>query len=296
MPALELSQVHRVYSGGKQALRGVDLSIAPGEVVGLLGRNGAGKTTLIRIAMGMIHPQRGTVNVFGLDPWKDAVAVKRRVGYVAEEQILPGSLRIDELFALHESLFPTWDDAFARDLADRFALSRRERVRTLSKGKARAAALVCAVAHRPELLILDEPAGGLDPVARRDFLETAVALLNDSAPAILFSTHQMADVERLPGRVALLHEGKVLLDSSLDDVRQGFSLAVLEPDGIDDATIRRLESCRGVRRKRDAIHALFELQPERASALVAERFGRAPADCRSLPLEDLFIELVESER
>src|SRR5262245_53388574 len=295
MNALEITDLHRIYSRGKEALRGVDLTLRTGEVLGLLGRNGAGKTSLIRILMGMIHPQRGRARVLGLDPWADAVAMKRRVGYVAEDQIYPGSMRLDELPALHRSLYPTWDDALARDLVDRFALSTRDRVRAMSKGKARAAAFVCAVAHRPELLLLDEPAGGLDPVARREFLESAVALLNEEKTTILFSTHQMADVERLASRVALLHEGRVLVDTPLDRLREGYSLAVLEGAGLDASAVRRLESCRGVRRKPNAVHALFELEPSRAIAMLRERLGFAPSDCRSLPLEDLFIELVEGQ-
>ena len=142
---------------------------------------------------------------FGLSPMTEPVAVKRRVGYVAEDQVLPPSARIAELLAFHRSLFPTWDDALERQLLDRFGLADRSRkIRVLSKGQARQVALVLAVCHRPELLILDEPAGGLDPAARREFLETSIQLLNQEGTSILFSSHHMGDVERLGGRVVLV--------------------------------------------------------------------------------------------
>jgi ABC-2 type transport system ATP-binding protein len=117
-----------------------------------------------------------------MDPRERPVELRRRVGYVAEDQILPPHMKVGEVLDLHRSLFPTWDAEMARRLADRFDLDPGERIRTLSKGQARRVALLAAVAHRPELLLLDEPASGLDPAARREFLETSIHLLNSRAP------------------------------------------------------------------------------------------------------------------
>jgi ABC-2 type transport system ATP-binding protein len=176
----------------------VSLAIEPGQVVGLLGKNGAGKTTLIRIAMGMLEAQEGSVRLFGMDPREEAVEVKRRVGYVSEDQILPPFLRVGEVIDLHRRLFPTWDEQMERRLCERFELPRSAKIKSLSKGQARQVALLCAVAHRPELLILDEPAGGLDPAARREFLETSIQLLNEAGSTILFSSHYMSDRRHPP--------------------------------------------------------------------------------------------------
>ena len=121
------------------------IAIEPGQVVGLLGRNGAGKTTLLRLAMGMLEPQRGRVRVFGLDPRAQAVEVKRRVGYVSEEQILPPFLRVSQVIDLHRGLFPTWDAELAERLATRFDIRPRARIKALSKGQARQVALLCAL-------------------------------------------------------------------------------------------------------------------------------------------------------
>jgi ABC-2 type transport system ATP-binding protein len=213
MSILEFHDVHRAYRRGVDILHGLDLTIETGQVVGLLGGNGAGKTTLLRLAMGMLEPQQGSVQVFGLDPRVRPVAVKRRVGYVSEEQILPPFLRVAQVIELHRGLFPTWDPALAARLIHRFDIAPQAKIKTLSKGQARQVALLCAVAHRPELLLLDEPAGGLDPAARREFLETSIQLLNEGGTTILFSSHHMTDVERLADRIVMIHDGGVLIDT-----------------------------------------------------------------------------------
>ena len=222
MMTIQFDDIHRAYKQGEDVLQGVSFGVAPGEVVGLLGRNGAGKTTLIRIAMGMIEPQRGSARLFGLDPRQEPLQIKRRVGYVSEDQVLPPFLRVGEVIDLHRELFPTWDAEAAEELRQRFSLDTGAKIGKLSKGQARQVALLCAVAHRPELLLLDEPAGGLDPVARREFLETSIRLLNETGSTILFSSHHMSDVERMADRIVMLHGGKVLVDSELHELRESY--------------------------------------------------------------------------
>jgi ABC-2 type transport system ATP-binding protein len=293
MKIVEFENVHRAYRQGADVLHGVTFAIESGQVVGLLGRNGAGKTTLIRIAMGMLEARQGSVRLFGLDPREKPVEVKRRVGYVAEDQILPPFLRVREVVDLHRRLFPTWDAALADDLAARFRLPAGERIGRLSKGQARQAALLCAIAHRPELLVLDEPAGGLDPAARREFLETSIRLLNESGSTILFSSHYMSDVERVADRVVLIHEGRLLLDQGSDALREQHCVALV-PRGatVSRDALLRLAACRGVRERSDALHAVFALAPSGAAALLERELGVIGARCRAVDLEEMFIELV----
>jgi ABC-2 type transport system ATP-binding protein len=294
---LEFDNIARSYKRGVPVLDGVTFSMQEGEVVGLLGRNGAGKTTLIRIAMGMLFPHAGKVRVFGLSPTDDPVAVKRRVGYVSEEQVFPPSATIGELIGLHRYLFPQWDSAMERELLDRFALSPAARIKTLSKGQARQAALLCAVCHRPDLLLLDEPAAGLDPAARREFLETSIQLLNREGTAILFSSHMMTDVERIGARIVLLDEGRVRLDRPLDALREDTCVAMVPRSTAPDAAaIQSAPGCLRVRPVFEEWHAVFEGSPEAIHTQLRSKLGSNGIRCVRVPLEELFIELVGGER
>jgi ABC-2 type transport system ATP-binding protein len=292
MTIVDYQNIHQAYTKGDEVLEGVSFSIGQGQVVGLLGKNGAGKTTLLRIAMGMIEPQEGHVLVFGLDPREEPLEVKRRVGYVSEEQILPPHLRVDKVIALFKGLFSDWDDDLARSLIERFSIPGNKKIKALSKGQARQVALLCAVAHRPDLLILDEPAGGLDPAARRDFLETSISLLNEAGTTILFSSHYMTDVERLADRIVMLHDGRILVDTDLDELRESYSLALLQSNGrVSRDRLLELQPCLGVRERADGLHAILNLEPERAEELLTRDLGISEVRCTRIGLEEMFIEL-----
>jgi ABC-2 type transport system ATP-binding protein len=293
MKIAEFDNVHRAYTRGIDVLHGVSFDIEPGEVVGFLGKNGAGKTTLIRIAMGMIEPQKGRVRIFGMDPREEPLEVKRRVGYVSEDQILPEFMRVRDVIRLHRGLFPAWDESLERDLRQRFRIPMHAKIKSLSKGQARQVALLCAVSHRPELLLLDEPAGGLDPAARREFLETSIQLLNETGTTILFSSHYMSDVERLAGRAVMIHEGRVLVDAEMDELREGHSL-VLVPRGstATRSALLALKDCLGVRERSDALHAVFRCGPERTREILERELEVKGARYRDVALEEMFIELV----
>lgn len=290
MCVLELKNLRRGY-GAVEVLAGIDLQIQAGDVVGLLGRNGAGKTTLIRLVMGLLEPEAGQVLVFGEDPRANPVATKKRIGYVSEDQEIPGFLKVRDVLSLYRSLYPRWDEAFADELASRFELPSGRKIKDLSRGQARQVALLCAVSHRPELLILDEPAGGLDPAARRDFLETSIRLLNEEGTTILFSSHHMSDVERMASRLVMIHEHQKWIDSELDDIRQGYSLAQIPAAGQDPERFLQSPRCLCVRRRGEVLHAVFELEPESCGAALAQEFGLQHVGCHRINLEEMFIEL-----
>jgi ABC-2 type transport system ATP-binding protein len=294
---LEFDNIVRAYSQGVPVLNGVSFTLHEGEVAGLLGRNGAGKTTLIQIAMGMLYPNSGSVRAFGLSPRKDAVAVKRRIGYVAEEQILPGSSSVAELIAFHRHIFPQWDGELEGRILDRFGLSVKSTMMRLSNGEARAVALLCAICHRPELLLLDEPAAGLDPAARREFLEVAVQFLNREGTTILFSSHYMDDIERIGQRAIFLDAGKVSIDSAMDRLRDEYSLALVPIWSVPDrGMFAQVPGCLRVREVFSSWHVVLKGAPED----VEKRLGRAldSADVRVAPmtLEELFVELMGGGR
>jgi ABC-2 type transport system ATP-binding protein len=291
MSVIELTGVSRGY-GAEKVLTDMDLRVAKGEVVGLLGRNGAGKTTLIRLIMGLIKPWQGKVEVFGLEPTVDPVEVKRRIGFVAEDQELPPGLRVTEVIDMHRRLFPGWDNVWAADLARRFELPPDRKIKDLSKGQARQVALLCAVSHRPELLILDEPAGGLDPAARREFLETSIQLLVDADSTILFSSHHMSDIERMASRLIMIHDHQKWIDSEVDAIREGYCLVqVPQSAGVDGEKMLSVGSCLCARRHGDAWHGVFEEDPESCNRTLEEKLGLSGVQPRTINLEEMFIEL-----
>ena len=292
MSVIDLKDIHRSYGNGHEVLSGVSFTVDEGEVVGLLGVNGAGKTTLINIIMGMLRPQRGAVSVLGMDPRDDPVALKRRIGFVSEEQVLPPALRADAVIRLHRELFPTWDPALEEQLRQRFRFEGGARVATLSKGQARQLALLCAVAHRPELLVLDEPAGSLDPAMRRGFLETSIQLLAESGTTILFSSHHMSDVERIAGRAVLIDDRRVLLDDDLEKLREEHVLVVAPRAEADVSRLDADPRCLRARVHLNTVHAVFAGGVEEVEERVEQEHGLARATCRHVPLEELFVELV----
>ncbi|HEY8746449.1 MAG TPA: ABC transporter ATP-binding protein [Tepidisphaeraceae bacterium] len=180
--AVEVRDLSRHF-GSKAALDRVTLKVPTGSVLGLVGENGAGKTTLIRHVLGLLRAQCGTVRVFGLDPVADPVPVLSRIGYLSEEPDMPGWMRIHQLMRYVAGFYPTWDAAYAEKLRRDFALDPMKRVKDLSKGQRARAGLVTALAYRPDLLVLDEPSSGLDPIVRRDILGAISGITN--APATL---------------------------------------------------------------------------------------------------------------
>ncbi|MEP7352874.1 MAG: ABC transporter ATP-binding protein [Acidobacteriota bacterium] len=292
-PVLQFDNVARSYTAGVPVLDGVSFQVNEGEVVGLIGRNGTGKTTLLQIAMGMLAPHRGSVRVFGLSPTEFPVEVKSRIGYVSENQVLPPGASVRELVEFHAYLFPKWDRAIEKDLLDRFQLSPKARIGKLSKGQARQVALLLAICHRPDLLILDEPAGGLDPAARREFLEASIQLLNRDGSSILFSSHHMNDIERIGARVVLLDQGRIRLNMELDRMREDVCVMMIPKRSVTDVSVlERLPGCLGVRSVADDWHAVFDDAPETIAARLNGKAGFEQILCVRAPLEELFVELV----
>ena len=208
--------------GNKTALQNVSFRATAGQVQGLVGANGAGKTTFIKHLLGLLRATSGSIRVFGLDPVRDPVGVLSRIGYLSEEHDLPEWMRVDELMNYTRAYHPSWDATYARELLESFALDPTKKIRELSKGMRAQAGLIAAVAHRPELLILDEPSSGLDAVVRRDILDAIVRAVADDGRTVIFSSHLLDEVERMSDHVTLLQQGQVTLSGELDDVRRGY--------------------------------------------------------------------------
>lgn len=244
---VEIHDLSRQF-GKTMALDAVSLQVQPGFVYGLVGANGAGKTTLIKHLLGLLRAKQGSVRVFGLDPVKHPVDVLQRIGYLSEERDLPEWMRIAELMRYTGAYHPSWNQPYADELLETFRLDETKKIKDLSKGMRAQAGLIAAVAHRPELLLLDEPSTGLDAVVRRDILNAIIRTVADDGRTAIFSSHLLDEVEQMSDYIFMIDEGRLVLQGSLDEIKeQHFLLSVrfataceeLPPiDGVLSAELR----------------------------------------------------------
>jgi ABC-2 type transport system ATP-binding protein len=220
-PVVQLNEVDFAFDG-ESVLQQLSLALQPGSIMGLLGRNGAGKTTLMRVALGLLQPDRGTATLWNTTAWDAPLEIRRRVGYVPQTFDNFQSLRVKDCLDLVGSFYDAWDTALIDTQRETWKINPRAIIGTLSKGQQQMVSILLAIGHRPALLVLDEPVASLDPAARRDFLSTLVRLNSDLQQTILFSTHITADLERIASDVAVLHRGRIALQAGLDELKEGF--------------------------------------------------------------------------
>jgi ABC-2 type transport system ATP-binding protein len=227
---ISVQQLSRRY-GQKQALNHVTLAVPRGVVVGLVGVNGAGKTTLIKHVLGLLRAREGSVRVFGLDPVAHPVEVLGRLGYLSEDRDLPPWMTVGQLMNYSRAFYPRWDGEYAERLRQEFHLLVEARIQTLSKGELAKAGLLAALAHRPELLVLDEPSSGLDPIVRCELLEAVVRSVADEGRTVLFSSHLLDEIARVSDHVAMLVEGQLVLQGPMDEILETHQRLVVKRRG-----------------------------------------------------------------
>lgn len=282
---LELRGVVKRF-GRVAALDGLDLHVDAGEVVGVLGPNGAGKTTAIRCLLGLLRATAGTVTVFGMDAWREAPAVHRRLAYVPGETALwprlTGGQTLDLLGRLHGG----HDEPYRRRLVERFALDEGKRVGDYSRGNRQKVALVAAFMVRPDLLVLDEPTSGLDPLMDEVFREE-LAAAKARGQAALLSSHVLSEVDATADRVVMVRDGRAVSEGDLEDLRALASLRVEAqfPQGVPD--LAGLPGIGDVHRADGRVTLLLTGPP----GPVLERLATAEPTrltCREASLEELF--------
>lgn len=203
---------------GRMALDHVTLEVPPGQVFGLVGANGAGKTTFLKHLLGLLKAQSGSVRVFGLDPVQHPVEVLGRVGFLSEDRDLPSWMRVGELIRYSQAFYPRWDVGYAESLRNQFQLDPQALIKHLSRGELAKAGLLVALAHRPDLLVLDEPSSGLDPIVRREMLEAIVRTVASEGRTVLFSSHLLDEIERVSDQIAMVARGRIVLQGVLADI------------------------------------------------------------------------------
>jgi len=217
-PALRFEGVTRRF-GSKTAVDRLDLNVESGAVLGLVGRNGAGKTTSLRLALGTLYADGGRIRVLGLDPVHQALEVRTRVSLLAEETQLYPWMTVRELIDFGARLHPRWDRDLERTLVERLELEPAQLIHALSRGTKAKVALVLGVACRPELLLLDDPTAGLDPLVRREVLEGVLEAVPAKGGAVIYASHLIHDVERVADRVAFLDGGQLKLEGPLETLK-----------------------------------------------------------------------------
>ena len=229
--AIETRGLSRRF-GTQRAVANLSLRVARGRTLGFVGLNGAGKTTAIRMMVGLLAPTSGSIRVAGCEVPREREWLKPRVGYVPDRPTVYPWMRVREAIAFCRKFYPRYNDARVEQLMRVLDLEPSKRIKHLSKGNAAKVSLLLAVGHDPEVLILDEPMSGLDPLAREQFLEGVLSTGGMTGRTTLFSSHSLADVTRVADEVALLHEGKLLLHSPIDELleRTKRLRAVLQDD------------------------------------------------------------------
>lgn len=215
--SVELRGLHLAY-GGRPVLQNLSWQLQPGQVVGLLGRNGAGKTSLLESLLGLRDPQQGSALLFGQNARALDDAARARIGYAPQHSELFADLRADELLAYFRSFYPRWNEAKVEGLLSRWEVPRDTLIGRMSGGQQQRLSIIRALAHEPELLVLDEPVASLDPLARRDFLRELVEQVLDRGTTVVFSTHILSDLERVAFNVAFLQGGRIALQAPLDEL------------------------------------------------------------------------------
>ena len=234
---LGVIEVEKSY-GDQKVLDGVTLELAAGSITGLLGRNGAGKTTLLRSAVGLLRPDDGEIYLFDCEAWECPASIRQRIGYVPQSFNDLGWLKVSEALALTGSFYKQWDASLVGRFAREWQVPVGSRIGTLSYGQQQKVAILLAIGHRPDLLILDEPVASLDPVARHEFLRTLLMLNDEFNQTILFSSHITTDIERVAADVAILHEGKIIYHGGLDDLKEQVQCLFLKSETpVDSSSI-----------------------------------------------------------
>ncbi len=210
--------------GSTQALRNVNISIAPGRVVGLLGPNGSGKTTLIKLANGLLSPSHGEVLICGEEPGPESKAL---VSYLPDKTCMPMWMNVEQLMDFFQDFYADFNRQRAETMLDRLGLDRKKKLRQMSKGTKEKVQLIMVMSRKAKLYLLDEPIGGVDP-ATRDYILDTIIRNYDPEAVVLISTHLISDVEKVLDEVLFINQGQIALQASVDDIRQQYGKSVDE--------------------------------------------------------------------
>jgi ABC-2 type transport system ATP-binding protein len=267
----------------------LSLVVPKGAIYGFIGANGAGKTTTIDLMMGMGQPDGGSIRIFGLDHDKGEVEIKRRTGYAGPELRFDAWGTVGRLLSFWSSYYPTWDHAYCSQLMERFALGRDEKIATLSMGNRTKLSLVTALSHRPQLLLLDEPMTGLDVMAKQELFSELLGMVGDESRTVFISSHNLDDLERITDRVAILAQGKLLIEGETMRLVERFAQVLLP---ASDQRLPQLIPGIYKGTRKGAANSLIVDMSSGAPQKLAEEYG-PNLEYVPVTLEELFIGMAQ---
>jgi ABC-2 type transport system ATP-binding protein len=292
---IDAAGLHKHY-GAVEALRGLDLQVAPGSIHGFLGRNGAGKTTTIKVLLGMTRPTAGSARVFGLpaDAQDASVEIRRRTGFVSDDKDLYDYMTVGEIIRFTAAFFPQWRVDLEQTYTRTFELPLDRKVKALSRGTRTKLALLLVLCRRAKLLILDEATSGLDPAVTEELMQMLVSHVASEAMTVFFSTHQISEVDQIADSVTIIDRGRAVVSGSLDDLRAQYRRVQLVFDGDAPRTAFRAPGVVRVKRSGRILTVLSSAGPD---AVLDEARALNPLSTDVVPvtLKEIFLESVAAE-
>lgn len=283
-------------AGRSFAIRDLDLRVPTGSIYGFLGPNGSGKTTTIRMFMGMMKPERGEISVLGLRVPSDMPKILSRVGYVPERPHVYPALTVREQVKLHSSFFRLWDQGWAEELMERLSLDPDRKIARMSKGETGKLLMLLALSQRPELLVLDEPTDGLDPVVRRDVLTAVLDYVGETQATVFISSHLVHELERICDWIGFMDDGVMVADMPIEDFKEGIKRlrVVGAPATLEDPPFVLLSRQVGDGVSAAEVWVVRGWQSPMKSYV--EGVGATVREVIDLDLEESFVELLRTAR
>lgn len=289
-PAIETQGLTKTYRS-LAAVKNLQVSVPVGSVFGFLGRNGAGKTTTIKMLLGLARPTSGTARVLGLDIHKDSVAILERTAFVGEHKTLYDTMTPTELVRFTRAFYPRWSDASVERCARKMEIPMNQRFAKLSKGTRAKVWLLLALAQNADLMVLDEPTAGLDPVVKDEFLKMLVEEHAAEGRTVFFSSHDLSEIEQVADRVGIINAGSLLLDAQLEDLREHYRLIIASGNNLPQQRAANVPTVHS-----DGQFTRYLVTKDGASFVAElERQGAAITANAGVSLREVFLELVRKE-
>ena len=285
------------HFGDIVAVDALDLRVPEGSVLGFVGVNGAGKTTTLRMMMGHLHPSSGKVTVLGRDPREHSELTKQQIAYVSENMDLPTWMTPEQAVRFNAGLFKGWNGPLAEELLDEFELRGAGAFGRLSKGQKRKICILLAICQNAKLLLMDEPASGLDVMARRNFLERVLEIVCNDNRTVFLSSHLLSDLERIVDRLFIIDTGRGIWNGYMDDLKAGVRKIHMTGSVTEEAIAKSFTILRHERiDEHETVTTVLDYDEAKFSAFCREHDCSEKARVFRLNLEDIFVEMVKGNK